>query len=146
MRTIQTFEAGKYDFLSAFKYALRGTFLTAKYGGRSDKCRNDPISAALSLDAPASEDADTPLGDLIAAEADFSDVERRELAQAVREAVAQLPEPEQQIIACVFYRGMSTIEAADVLGIDATTAQKRKENALKRLRHPSISLRLRDYL
>ncbi len=146
MHAVQTFEPGKYDFLSAYKYALHGTFLAAKYGGRSDKCRHDPISAALSLDAPASEDADTPLGDLIAVEADFSNVERQELAQAVREAVAQLPEPEQQIIACTFFRGMSTIESADVLGIDAATAQKLKENALKRLRHPSISRHLREYL
>lgn len=146
MRTVQTFKAGKYDFLSAYKYALRSAFLEAKYGGRSEKIINDPLHAALSLDAPASEDTDTPFGDLIAIEADFSDVERRERAQAVREAIAQLTEPEQAVIFAIFFQGMTQDAAAAALRISAADVRKTESTALRRLRRPDISHKLQSYL
>ena len=146
MRTVQTFEPGKYDFLTAYKYALRSAFLAAKYGGRSEKVINDPLHAALSLDAPASEDADTPLGDLIAIDTDFSGVERQELAQAVREAIAQLTEPERDVIFCVFFRGMTQDAAAAALRISAAEVRKTESAALRRLRRPDISRKLQSYL
>jgi RNA polymerase sigma-70 factor, ECF subfamily len=60
-------------------------------------------------------------------------LDRRELAQRVRQALAQLPEPDQEILIMRAFEGLSNQEVASVLEIDPGTASKRHGRALLRL-------------
>jgi RNA polymerase sigma-70 factor (ECF subfamily) len=60
-------------------------------------------------------------------------LERRELAQRVRQAVARLPEADQEILLLRTYEGLSNQEAAYVLGLDPAAASKRHGRAVLRL-------------
>jgi RNA polymerase sigma-70 factor (ECF subfamily) len=60
-------------------------------------------------------------------------LDRRELAQRVRQAVAQLPEPDQEIVIMRAFEGLSNQEVSYVLDIDPGTASKRHGRALLRL-------------
>jgi RNA polymerase sigma factor (sigma-70 family) len=152
IRAVRSFDANKGSFLRIYKYALHSAFTAAKYGGRSERNINDPLHAALSLDAPASEDTDTPLRDLIADKiasdeaAAFEVIEQREREQAVRDAIAQLTEREQAVIFCIFFEGMSRDAAAAALRISAAEVKKTEAEALRHLRNPRLSKNLRTYL
>lgn len=61
-------------------------------------------------------------------------VRQRELAQLMRQAVAQLPETEQEIILMRNFEGLSNQEASQVLDVDPATASRRYGRALLRLR------------
>ena len=58
---------------------------------------------------------------------------RIELADRVRQAVARLPEADQEILLLRAYEGLSNQEAAYVLGLDPATASKRHGRAVLRL-------------
>jgi RNA polymerase sigma-70 factor (ECF subfamily) len=58
---------------------------------------------------------------------------RRELARRVSQAVARLPEADQEILLLRTYEGLSNQEAAYVLGLDPATASKRHGRAVLRL-------------
>jgi RNA polymerase sigma-70 factor (ECF subfamily) len=60
-------------------------------------------------------------------------LDRRELAQRVRQALAQLPEPDQEIVIMRAFEGLSNQEVSYVLDIDPGTASKRHGRALLRL-------------
>jgi RNA polymerase sigma-70 factor (ECF subfamily) len=58
---------------------------------------------------------------------------RLELAHRVRQAVARLPEADQEILLLRTYEGLTNQEAAYVLGLDPATASKRHGRAVLRL-------------
>ena len=58
---------------------------------------------------------------------------RRELAERVREAVSQLPEADREILFLRTFEGLSNFEAAMVLELDPGTASKRHGRAILRL-------------
>jgi RNA polymerase sigma-70 factor (ECF subfamily) len=58
---------------------------------------------------------------------------RIELAQRVREAIAQLPEGDREILFLRTFEGLTNYEAAIVLDIDPGTASKRHGRAILRL-------------
>jgi RNA polymerase sigma-70 factor (ECF subfamily) len=58
---------------------------------------------------------------------------RDELARRVSEAVARLPEADQEILLLRTYEGLSNREAAYVLGLDPAAASKRHGRAVLRL-------------
>jgi RNA polymerase sigma-70 factor (ECF subfamily) len=60
-------------------------------------------------------------------------IDRRELARRVSEALARLPEGDQEILLLRVYEGLSNHEAACVLGLDPATASKRHGRAVLRL-------------
>ena len=152
LRAVRGYDPDKGPFLTAYKYALHGALQTALWGGRSEKIKQDPLHRAESLDAPATEDGDTPLRDLIADKtasdeaAAFEAIEARERAQAVRDAIAQLTEPEQAVIFAIFFQGMTQDAAAAALRISAADVRKTESAALRRLRRPDISRKLQSYL
>lgn len=59
---------------------------------------------------------------------------KRELVRRVRQAVAELPEGEREILTLRNLEGLSNQEAAQVLGIDPATASRRYGRAVIRLR------------
>jgi RNA polymerase sigma-70 factor (ECF subfamily) len=60
-------------------------------------------------------------------------LQRRELARRVNQALAQLPEPDREVLLMRAFEGLSNQEAACVLGLDPGTASKRHGRALLRL-------------
>jgi RNA polymerase sigma-70 factor (ECF subfamily) len=58
---------------------------------------------------------------------------RREMARRVRQAVAQLPEDDREILLMRTFERLSYQEAACILGVDAAAARKRHGRALLRL-------------
>jgi RNA polymerase sigma-70 factor (ECF subfamily) len=50
--------------------------------------------------------------------------------------VARLPEEERAVVDLHFYQGLSKAEAAELLGVDVRTVQRRWNAALQRLRSP----------
>jgi len=55
-------------------------------------------------------------------------------ARAMRQAMAQLSPDHRAVLAQVYYRGMSIVDAADTLGIPAGTVTSRSYHALRALR------------
>jgi RNA polymerase sigma-70 factor, ECF subfamily len=60
-------------------------------------------------------------------------IERRELARRVNQAVSLLPEADQEILLLRTFEGLSNQEAAYVLELDPATASKRHGRAILRL-------------
>jgi RNA polymerase sigma-70 factor (ECF subfamily) len=68
----------------------------------------------------------------------------RETAQQVREAVAQLPAAEREILVLRNLEGLSNTESAHLLQIDPATASRRYGRALLRLREVLVSRGLKE--
>ena len=147
MRTVRDYDPDKGPFLTAYKYALFSAYHIAKWGGRGKRYRLDPLHTADSLNAPAAEDSETELWELIPGEADTdATAEERERRDAVQAALATLPDGERDVIICIFFRGMTQDAAAAALQISAAEVRKAEAAALRKLRHPSISKSLKAFL
>lgn len=146
LRAVRSYDPDKGAFLTSYKFALRSAFQVALWGGRGEKAKQDPLHTAVSLDAPGSEDADTPLGDLIAVEADFSNVERVELAQAVRNALDVLDAAERQVIHLRYWNALTQAQVAQALNLTDRQVKQIEAGGMKKLRHPSVSRPLRAFL
>lgn len=145
--TVRDYDPAAGPFLTAYKYALFSAYQTAKWGGRSERIKRDPLHTAASLNAPATEDSDTELLELIADERDsFTAQEDAERNDAVHAALAKLTEGERAVILCIFFQGMTQDAAAAYLKTSAAEVRKTEAAALRRLRHPDISRTLRSYL
>jgi RNA polymerase sigma-70 factor (ECF subfamily) len=57
----------------------------------------------------------------------------RELARRLRQAMARLPEADREIVRMRHFEGLSNQEAARLLGVDPATASKRHGRAMLRL-------------
>jgi RNA polymerase sigma-70 factor (ECF subfamily) len=60
-------------------------------------------------------------------------MDQRELALRLRQAVAQLPETDREVVMMRHFEGLSNQEVACLLGIDPATASKRHGRAMLRL-------------
>jgi RNA polymerase sigma-70 factor (ECF subfamily) len=60
-------------------------------------------------------------------------VDAHEQQEAVRKAVAELPEQYQQLVLLIYYQGMKYREAAEVLGIPVGTVKSRLHAAITKL-------------
>jgi RNA polymerase sigma-70 factor (ECF subfamily) len=60
-------------------------------------------------------------------------LDHRELARRLRNAVSQLPEPDREVVVLRHFEGLSNQEVACLLGIDPATASKRHGRAMLRL-------------
>ena len=145
--TVRDYDPETGPFLTAYKYALFRAFQIAKWGGRGERIKRDPIHSADSLNAPAAEDSETELWELIPGELDTdATAENRERDAAVHAALETLPEGERAVILCIFFHGMTQDAAAAYLQTSAAEVRKTEAAALRRLRHPDISRTLRNYL
>jgi RNA polymerase sigma-70 factor (ECF subfamily) len=61
------------------------------------------------------------------------ELHRRELARRLRQAVAQLPESDRELVLMRHFEGLSNREVACLLGLDPATASKRHGRAMLRL-------------
>jgi RNA polymerase primary sigma factor len=108
---------------------------------------------AVSLDAPASEDTETPLGSLLTDE-DACPPDQRvvdlDMARDVRRALGSLDRREQKILRDYF--GIETGEGTTLeaigkeLGLTRERVRQLKERAIRKIRQRSDHERLRSYL
>ena len=62
-------------------------------------------------------------------------VEARDLARTVREAMAELPDEQREVIALKEYQGLTFVEIAEATGVPVSTVKTRLYRGLGRLRH-----------
>lgn len=137
-------------FLSVFDLRLRTIYRITAFGGRSKRYELDPINCAESLNAPVGGDEENdPYSDFIPdeyAEQAFDAVEQNEAREAVRTALNALDDLERQVIRLRYWNALTQAETAQALKISVAEAKKAEASALRRLRHPSVSFQLRDYM
>ncbi|MBM4417352.1 MAG: sigma-70 family RNA polymerase sigma factor [Chloroflexi bacterium] len=107
----------------------------------------------ISLDAPAGEDFDGQIGDLIEDERQptlLDSVARSLLKDSLREAMSGLNAREQKVVALRFGLGDGTMrtlaEVGDELQISRERVRQIESDALRKLRRPTIRRRLAEYL
>lgn len=95
--------------------------------------------AVVSLDKPVGEDGDTSLGDLITLETPSVEEEVHEAmaSKTLLDAIAELPEPERNVIEMRFGAGneepQTLSQAGKRLGVSTERARQLEERALRRL-------------
>lgn len=129
------------SFIGWYAMSLKSAF-TAACGVRTQRDRQDPMRSALSMDAPLTDNEGDPftLADVTedpAAEAAIQSVEERDRMQrlhdALEAAIETLPGDQQTAIREKYY----CVGTADTRTVNA---------ALRALRQPRISWKLREYL
>lgn len=148
---VATYKPGNCAFTTCFMNCLRTTFAEAT-GYRTQRQMRDPLRRAVSLDLPVGEDEETAFSELIpdpTAEAMISAVAEREVqkqrCEAVRSALVGLPVLERAVLDLRYFQDMSIPETARALGISEKEARKLESNALRYLRHPDRSRKLREF-
>lgn len=152
LRAVDSYDQTKAKFSTYLFQYLRSEFSTAA-GQHTARARLDPLQNAISLDAPLMDDEDTTLGDFIqdpTAEAEIMAVDERDrrarLRAELETVLSSLPDEEQRTIRARYYQGKTLDAIATAEGISKATASRWEQAALRRLRHPSHSKRLKAYL
>lgn len=109
------------------------------------------IGRLQSLDACYTEDGDTTLGDIIPGAEDvegivLDEVELCQLKAALWAEVDSLPGTQPQVLRSLFQEGHTLRQAGEEIGVTLERARVIEQNALKELRKPSHSRRLRAFL
>ena len=60
--------------------------------------------------------------------------ERNETARVIRSAIKQLPEDDQDLVICLFFRGMTNVEYGRRIGTSGQAVGQRKSTVLKKLK------------
>ncbi len=142
----------KLDSGNKFTTAL-GLYIKAPFSQtarvRTSKQRNEP-GHLDSLEVPISGDDDgTPLLEFVEyphGENAFREIENQQLREVVAAMLATLSEEDQQIVRLCYWGGLQTAQAAEVMGISQTKARQLEKKALRALRRPQISRKLKLYL
>lgn len=150
VRAVQVFSPERGSFIGLYSLALKSEFCRAIYGGRGERIRNDPVFSALSLDVRLGDEEDgSALSDFVIDEyaaAAFEAPEREELSQAIKTALNALDDAERQVINLRFWSCLTQSEAAQRLNMSDKELRRIEAQAFRKLRHPSISKNLREFL
>jgi RNA polymerase sigma-70 factor (ECF subfamily) len=115
----------RYDGRSTFRTWLFGVIrFTAREQSRRTKMRRER-AGRMTREAQAAAAAATVAPD---------EVERDERAKLMREALAELPGRQRQVLHLVFYQDLTVQEAADVMEVSIGSARVHYDRAKKRLR------------
>ena len=138
--------AGTYDplagksFIGWLATALKTAFAEAG-GYRSRSQSLDPLHHAKSIDAPAGEDSDTAIGELIADPAAALALQnaedgiwRKQLHDALEKALAELPARQGGTLRSRFYQARTLDEIAAAEGVHKETVRQWQEKGLRALR------------
>ena len=107
--------------------------LSAATGYNSKRSWFDPLQNAVSLDAPLEDSEDATLADFIPDPAAAAEMDSMEVRIGVAAILAELPEDQQRAVRGKYWH-------------DLTVDKKTLNAAMKRLRHPDCSRRLKAYL
>lgn len=152
LRAVGSYNPTKARF-STYLFQLLRAELTAATGQHTKLSRLDPLQNALSLDAPLDVDEDATLANFMpdpAAEAEITAIDEQDrqarLHAELEIALSPLSDEEQRTIRARYYRGQTLDAIAVAEGISKVTVSRQEQSALRRLRHPSHSKRLKAYL
>ena len=113
----------------------------------------DLVPETCSLDAPTGEDGDTSLGGLLrdsTVEAPEKEVVRQELETTMQTLLDQLPERQRKLVSMRFGLEDGRTRTLEEVGKEFNVTRERirqiEAKALRKLRHPSRSKKLRDFL
>lgn len=124
------------QFLTWYTFRLKTAFAEAT-GWRTERQRRDPLRAAVSLDAPLTDDeGDMTLADTIPDPAAEAVIEESALRLTVQGILEELPEDQQAALYRRYWMNLPLDEAG----------RKAHDAALRALRHPSRSKALRHLL
>lgn len=127
---------GEYKFLTYLDVCLKNAFASAG-GYRANK--RDPLLDCISLDTPLGNDSDSDtLLDLQEDPANqIEDAERRiwleQLRETMNKAISSLPEEQQAVLKCRYWKDLTREETSAVLGFNGTQAQLYERKALNKL-------------
>ncbi len=119
-------------FTTHFDFRLRAEFSICT-GYRAKSTWLDPLQTAVSLDAPVEDGEDATLADFIPDPEATDALDNLNIRIGVAEILSELPENQQRAVRDKYWNNIS---------VD----QKTLNLAMKRLRHPDCSKRLRAYL
>lgn len=148
-----SFECGAgAGFLSWLSLHLKTEFAEAA-GGRTKRQMLDPLRRYTSLDAMVADSDDLYWMDVIpdpAAEREIDAVAERDFDRrrkhAIADALGTLDEESQDVIRLRYYVDLNAIQTAHRLGLNPGKVRSIEQKALMKLRHPSRSGRLIEYL
>jgi RNA polymerase sigma factor (sigma-70 family) len=133
LRAVDTYDPTKAKFSTYLFRRLRAE-LSAATGYNSKRSWFDPLQSAVSLDAPLTDDDDSDtFADLIPDPAAEAAIEGMDVRLGVAEVLAELPEDQQRAVRGKYWH-------------DLTVDKKTLNAAMKHLRHPDCSRRLKAYL
>ena len=132
LRAVDTYDPTKAKFSTHLFQRLRAEF-SAATGYNSKRSWFDPLQNAVSLDAPLEDSEDATLADFIPDPAAAAEMDGMEVRIGVAAILAELPEDQQRAVRGKYWH-------------DLTVDKKTLNAAMKRLRHPDCSKRLRAYL
>lgn len=132
LRAVDTYDPTKAKFSTHLFQHLRAE-LSAATGYNSKRSRFDPLQIAVSLDAPLEDSEDATLADFIPDPAAAAEMGNAEVRIGVAAILAELPEDQQRAVRGKYWH-------------DLTVDKKTLNAAMKRLRHPDCSRRLKAYL
>lgn len=133
LRAVDTYDPTKAKFSTYLFRRLRAE-LSAATGYSSKTSWFDPLQSAVSLDAPLTDDDDSDtFADLIPDPAAAAEMDGMEVRIGVAAILAELPEEQQRAVRGKYWH-------------DLTVDKKTLNAAMKRLRHPDCSRRLKAYL
>lgn len=147
---VETYQAGKNgSFLGWLSFYLKTEF-SSEIGCRTEKQRQDPLSRAVSLDAPiGGETEDITLGDTVADPKDqYEDAERavylQQLQSVVAAAMEDLPEGERVALRMRYFDDLTLKEAGGRIGVTPQVVQQRERRGIRRLRQQKYGPALRE--
>ena len=132
LRAVDTYDPTKAK-LSTYLFQRLRAELSAATGYNSKRSRFDPLQNAVSLDAPLEDSEDATLADFIPDPAAAAEMGNAEVRIGVAAIQAELPEDQQRAVRGKYWH-------------DLTVDKKTLNAAMKRLRHPDCSRRLKAYL
>lgn len=150
---VASYEPGEYTFLTHLSYHLKTQFAIAtRY--RTERQQRETLTGALSLDAPASNDADAstlmyyqedPSG--VAALEDVEEqIYQAQLRKAVAEVLAELPEDRRELLRLRFWEGRTLLELAEARGVAIESIRQKENKAIRELRKPKNAFRLIHFI
>lgn len=149
---IEKYDPEQGSFLTVLSFYLKNEFAAA--GGYAKN--PDPITSAVSLDAPTNGDEDNdPLVDFVASQRpdggdDYTDVDDRMFTQQLHEALEQeiskLPPKQQTVIRGRYWAGRTFADIARQEGVSTAAMQSREKEGLRRMRYSSTAGNLRQYI
>ena len=133
LRAVDSYDPSRGTKFSTHLFLRLRAELSAATGWSSKTARLDPLQSAVSLDAPLTDEEDATLADFIPDPAAAAEMGNAEVRIGVAAILAELPEDQQRAVRGKYWH-------------DLTVDKKTLNAAMKRLRHPDCSRRLKAYL
>jgi len=132
LRAVDSYDPSRGTKFSTHLFQrLRAELSAAGYSSKTSWF--DPLQNAVSLDAPLTDEEDATLADFIPDPAAAAEMDSMEVRIGVAAILAELPEEQQRAVRGKYWH-------------DLTVDKKTLNAAMKRLRHPDCSRRLKAYL